>query len=474
MQDKTEEAIPQAAIKDKATKPAGLLPKNLQALVVVGGGLLMVIIMAFTGHRAPAPPVTSATAAAPNLAPLNTAKISEFQKQIEDAQRLTAPQTEAALLREQQQSVAERSGPAQPFPSSLYGTPVTTPNAAGAYPPGAYASALPQSSEGQPSSDPLTDEQRKRKYMSLFSDNVALTYRKGAPDATEPGGTNPPMRTVQSPDEALSQDQLTSQALAELAHQNELLARAQQAGSGRRGGDSAPSSQAQPALAEAGGSSLHPYPKSGEDPSRAASSDPLNVNTTKKYALFEGTILETVLINRLDGSFSGPVECLVSGDVYSHDRQHLLIPAGSKVLGQASKVDTFGQARLAVAFHRLIMPNGYSASLDQFKGLDQEGATALKDKVNNHYAKIFGSSLALGVLGGVAQVGTGNVLNSSATDRMRQGFGTGLADAGEQVLDRFLNILPTVTIREGTRVKIYLSDDLLLPDYHDHNLPSNF
>lgn len=471
MQDKTEQAIPQAAIKDKAPKPAGLLPKNLQALVVVGGGLLMVIIMAFTGHRAPAPPVISATAAVPNLAPLNTAKISEFQKQIEDAQRLTAPQTEAALLREQQQSAAEPPGPAQPFPSSPYGTPVTTPNAAGAYPPGAYASALPQSAEGQPSTDPLKDEQRKRKYLALFSDNVALTYRKGAPDATEPGGTNPPMRTAQSPDEALSQDQLTSQALAELAHQNELLARAQQAGSGRRGGDSAPSSQAQPALAA--GSSLHPDPESREDASRAESFDPLNSNTRKKYVLFEGTILETVLINRLDGSFSGPVECLVSGDVYSHDRQRILIPAGSKVLGQASKVDTFGQARLAVAFHRLIMPDGYSVSLDQFKGLDQEGATALKDKVNNHYAKIFGSSLALGVLGGVAQVGTGNVLNSSAADRMRQGFGTGLADAGKQVLDRFLNILPTVTIREGTRVKIYLSDDLLLPDYHDHNLPPN-
>ena len=73
----------------------------------------------------------------------------------------------------------------------------------------------------------------------------------------------------------------------------------------------------------------------------------------------------------------------------------------------------------------------------------------------------------------MAQVGTGNVLNSSTTDRMRQGFGTGLADAGEQVLDRFLNTLPTVTIREGTRVKIYLSDDLLLPDYNDHNLPPN-
>jgi type IV secretion system protein VirB10 len=123
------------------------------------------------------------------------------------------------------------------------------------------------------------------------------------------------------------------------------------------------------------------------------------------------------------------------------------------------------------------MPDGYPVSLDQFHspvgGLDQQGATALKDKVNNHYTRIFGASLALGVLGSAAQVGTGSALEANGADRIRQGFSAGLATAGEQVLDRFLNILPTVTIREGTRMKIYLSGDLLLPDYHTHTLPSD-
>ena len=115
--------------------------------------------------------------------------------------------------------------------------------------------------------------------------------------------------------------------------------------------------------------------------------------------LFEGTILETVLINRLDGQFAGPVECLLSTDVYSNDRQHLLIPAGSKLLGETKKVDTFGQTRLAVVFHRVLMPDGYSVSLDQFKGLNQIGDTGLRDQVNNHYLRIFGVSLAIGALG---------------------------------------------------------------------------
>jgi len=205
----------------------------------------------------------------------------------------------------------------------------------------------------------------------------------------------------------------------------------------------------------------------------ATPSGTAGVAAGKNYIVFEGTILEGVLMNRLDGSFVGPVECLLSDDVYSHDRQHLLIPAGTKILGEAKKVEALGQTRLAVAFHRLIMPDGFSVSLDQFQGLDQIGDTGLRDKVNNHYLRIFGTSLAIGALGAVAETGTGSAFNESGSDLMRQQFASSMAQSSEQILDRFLNILPTVTIREGHRVKVYLSGDLALPDYNNHQLPSN-
>jgi len=160
----------------------------------------------------------------------------------------------------------------------------------------------------------------------------------------------------------------------------------------------------------------------------------------------------------------------VTTDIYSHDRQQILIPAGTKVLGEAKKVEALGQQRLAVFFHRLIMPDGYSVSLDQFKGLNQIGETALRDKVNNHYLQIFGASLAVGILGGISEAGTGNVFTNSPLDRARAGLGSSLANSSTEILDRFLNILPTVTIREGNRVKIYLSGDLLLPDYAQHTM----
>ena len=136
-------------------------------------------------------------------------------------------------------------------------------------------------------------------------------------------------------------------------------------------------------------------------------------------------------------------------------------------------MEALGQTRLAVAFHRLIMPDGYSVSLDQFKGLDQIGDTGLRDKVNNHYLRIFGTSLAIGALGAVAETGTGGVFTDSGSDLMRQQFASSMAQSSEQILDRFLNILPTVTIREGHRVKVYLSGDLPLPDYNNHKMPSD-
>src|SRR5229473_5354809 len=125
--------------------------------------------------------------------------------------------------------------------------------------------------------------------------------------------------------------------------------------------------------------------------------------------------------NRLEGTFTGPVNCLVSVPVYASDHQHLLIPAGSRALGEARAVNTFGQTRLAVTFHRLVLPNGTRVDLHQFHGLDQIGDLGLHDQVNRHYAQIFGASLAVGGIAGLAQAGTRVGIDGTALDEYRQG-----------------------------------------------------
>jgi type IV secretion system protein VirB10 len=183
------------------------------------------------------------------------------------------------------------------------------------------------------------------------------------------------------------------------------------------------------------------------------------------YRLDEGTILETVLLNRLDGGFSGPVITQVANDVYSRAGVELLIPKGSRLLGEAREVNGFDQRRLAILFHRLILPNGKAISLDKFRGLDQIGETGVVSKIDHHYLEIFGTSLALGAIGGLAQIGSYGSYGYDPATGFRVGVTERMGSSAEQVLAKFLNKYPTIQVLEGTRIQVILTNDLNLAAY---------
>jgi type IV secretion system protein VirB10 len=186
------------------------------------------------------------------------------------------------------------------------------------------------------------------------------------------------------------------------------------------------------------------------------------------HRLLEGTVVDTVLINRLDGGATAPVNCLVASPVYSQDGQVLLIPAGSRLLGETKPVQSFGESRLAVAFDRLVLPDGRAYELDHFAGLNQIGDVGLRDKVDQHYRATFGAAAAVGLLSGLAQSLTSWGTNRAGSTVVIAGSaGEATAQATAQTMNRFLNRLPTVTIREGHRVKVYLTSDLELPAYQN-------
>ena len=422
-----------AQVQEKTPKPQGLLPKNVQSWLLIGLAMLMVMIMWLTGGKKPQTPTKAMSAVVPVEAPLevNETKIAELQNRIQELQR--------------QQLVAQSALAQQ---TRLLGAPAQDPQQS--QQPGGAGAPSEQRVE-----DPIQAERKRRTYMSLFASNVALSYRK--PPANTQALVAETGSTVPNPFPSGPEAPQIAQLLKDM-QTNPVAAMS-----------AAPSSP--PARKDSAEATLNGK-EEGRNPA-AVSAGAANAAAGKNYVLFEGTILETVLINRLDGQFAGPIECLLSTEVYSSDRQHLLIPAGSKLLGETKKVDTFGQNRLAVTFHRLLMPDGYSVSLDQFKGLNQIGDTGLRDEVNNHYLRIFGVSLAIGAIGGVAQAGTTGSFTASGTDLMRQGFAQSTAQSSAQILDKFLNVMPTVTIREGHRVKVYLSGDLALPDYNNHKMPSD-
>ncbi len=171
--------------------------------------------------------------------------------------------------------------------------------------------------------------------------------------------------------------------------------------------------------------------------------------------IYEGSFLEGVLLTQLTGDFPGPVLAMVSVPFYSADRQRILIPRGARVVGTARAVQDPDQSRLAVAFHRLILLDGSWIDLE-FTGLNQAGEGALSDEVDRHYFSTFAAAGAIGVVSGLALAG-------GSPFGLRAGVGQGLGQSATSVLDRFLNRLPTLTIRAGHRLRIWFTSDVLVP-----------
>ena len=137
-------------------------------------------------------------------------------------------------------------------------------------------------------------------------------------------------------------------------------------------------------------------------PRTPAQTDPISA-AGPLHRILEGTFIDAVLTNRLDGSEAAPVNCLVTNPLYSHSGRHVLIPAGARVLGETKPVRALGETRLAVSFHRLVMPDGRTYRLDEFMGLNQIGDAGLRDRVNHHYLATFGAAAAVGLITGLSQ-----------------------------------------------------------------------
>jgi type IV secretory pathway VirB10-like protein len=440
------------AIRDQRVPPLGVLPRRVQMWFMLGVAVIVLAVIWFTGRPAPtAKPQSAVRPSIPSL--VSPDHVRSY------VQALTAEATR------QQQDIATPTGPARA------GTPAGAGGGAGA----------------TKTSDPIADEERRREHQSLFADNVALSRR---PASQQPyGETRQDGRAASPPS--------SPYAPPDLAALQQLLAQGPPAGLPRTGfqvpaivpsapaalavapaSATPPTTATPPAItpgtlavtAAAVGPGDAPRNRVGE---AEASATPVTPKETgpilaggSVQRLLEGTVIDAVLLNRLDGTFAGPVEGLVTTPVYSHDRQSIVIPAGARVLGAAAPVQAWGDSRLAVSFHRLVMPDGRTYSLDRFKGLDGIGETGLKDSVNHHYLQVFGASLAIGALSGLAQYGTTASLGTTSFgDQYRQAAGSSLAASTGRVLDRFLNVLPTITIREGYRLKVYLTNDFDLPIY---------
>ncbi|MCS3502256.1 type IV secretion system protein VirB10 [Bradyrhizobium japonicum] len=177
-----------------------------------------------------------------------------------------------------------------------------------------------------------------------------------------------------------------------------------------------------------------------------------------------GAVISAALITGIRSDLPGQITAQVTENIYdSPTGRILLVPQGTRVIGQYDNNVQFGQSRVLLVWNRLIFPNGRSIVLERQPGADAEGYAGLQDGVDYHWwdlAKAAGLSTLLSV---------GAELAVDNDDRLIQAIRNGgqdtINDAGQQIVRRQLNIAPTLTIRPGFPVRVIVTRDLVLEPY---------
>ncbi len=184
------------------------------------------------------------------------------------------------------------------------------------------------------------------------------------------------------------------------------------------------------------------------------------------YSLFPGFVIPAILISGINSDLPGQIMAQVSQDIYdSPVGKHRLIPQGARLVGSYSNDVAFGQRRVLVAWQRIIFPDGKSMDIGAMPGGDALGQSGFKDQVNNHYLRVFGSALLLSaVIAGPAlsQRDSGGAFGRPNTSSvLSQSLGQQLGQATARLLNKNLNIAPTLQIRAGFRFNVIVTKDMV-------------
>jgi len=179
------------------------------------------------------------------------------------------------------------------------------------------------------------------------------------------------------------------------------------------------------------------------------------------YILQAGAVIAAALITGIRSDLPGQITAQVTENIYdSPTGRILLVPQGTRIIGQYDNNVQFGQSRVLLVWNRLILPNGRSIVLERQSGADAEGYAGLQDGIDYHWwelAKAAGLSTLLSI---------GAELATNDDDRLIQAIRNGgqdtINDAGQQIVRRQLNVAPTLTIRPGFPVRVIVTRDLVL------------
>lgn len=188
------------------------------------------------------------------------------------------------------------------------------------------------------------------------------------------------------------------------------------------------------------------------------------------YMVMGGTAIQTVALQGANSDLPGTFRAMVDRDIYdSINGTCRLIPRGTRIIGVTSNDVAVGQERMLIAATRMIFPNGASMRLDGLSGADPNGEAGVTADVNNHFFKIFGSTfLIAGVAAWIGHnqaqpTGTTININGGTSDTLTSAAAQSLSQTTQTILQRNMNIQPTLRLEPGQRITMITRRDMKLP-----------
>lgn len=183
------------------------------------------------------------------------------------------------------------------------------------------------------------------------------------------------------------------------------------------------------------------------------------------YAVMAGSIIPASLVTGLNSDLPGSAIAQVTENVYDTvTGDYLLIPQGTKLIGKYDSVIAHGQKRALVIWSRLILPNGNSIVIDNLPASDVAGYSGLEDQVDLHTFQLLKGIALATMLGVGTQLTLGND-EGDLVKALRESVQQTTNRAGQRIVERELDVQPTITIRPGWPMRVIVSKDLVLKPY---------
>ena len=185
------------------------------------------------------------------------------------------------------------------------------------------------------------------------------------------------------------------------------------------------------------------------------------------YELRAGFVVPATLISGINSELPGQIMAQIAQNVYDTPTgKYLLLPQGSRLVGAYSSDVSYGQARVLVAWQRIVFPDGKAMDIGAMPGADSAGYAGFTDQVNNHYLRLYGSALLMSaVTAGITynqhqNQSTIGYQQPNASSALSQALGLQLGQVTAQMIAKNLNVAPTLEIRPGYRFNVIVTKDM--------------